>query len=113
MSELTGLAGALLLVLVIVWGARRLYYRGPQIFYLDGARYVRHGDGHFVTDTGARVADPERLAVLAEQWSLLTHAHNPEGRRARATWRPFDPNAKPAKPSRLSRFLDFLGHFGH
>lgn len=113
MSDLIGLAGSLLLVLVFVWGVRRLYYRGPQTFYLDGAKYVRHGDGHFATDTGARVADPARLAVLAEQWSLLTHAYNPGGQRTRATWRPYDPNAKPVKPSRLSRFLDFLGQFGH
>ena len=116
MGDLLGLAAALLFVLVLVWGARRFYYRGPQTFYLDGEKYGRHGDGHFVTGAGGRVADPERLSVLAEQWSLLTHAHNPDGRRPRATWRPhvpFDPGAKRPKRSRLSEFLDALGSFGH
>ena len=65
MTDLLWMGGLALVVVVFLIFVRRWSYNIAIDFECDGEPYRAHRDGHFTDASGARIADPDRLARLA------------------------------------------------
>jgi hypothetical protein len=72
MLETIGLfGGALLLVLVLRWGLRRIAFATMTFDVPLGGEVYKLRKGTFVDPQGRPVTDPERLDALEEAWEAI------------------------------------------
>ena len=110
MEWLLMLGGSLALVLLFVWGSRRIYNRLPHRFDFEGEMHNRHPDGHFTDQVGVRIAEPTRVARLEEEWAIVSDGHR-SLQRDRQRQLDGTYSGPTHKPSKLEKVLDFLGSF--
>ena len=72
MEEILIWGGSAVFVLLVVWGARKLYYSGPRRFTgPDGRKWTWHPGGTYSDPDGRPVTDPETIAACEEAWIAL------------------------------------------
>jgi hypothetical protein len=72
LTDMAILGGSLVVVLVAVWGMRKIYYARPHKFTAhDGRKWTWNPDGSYLNPDGLPVRDEETVALLDEAWVEL------------------------------------------
>jgi hypothetical protein len=72
LTDIAILGGSLVVVLVAVWGMRKIYYSRPHKFTgHDGRKWTWNPDGSYLDPDGRPVGDAETAALLDEAWAEL------------------------------------------